>query len=265
VSSPSATLAVWSSAWLSGAAAADDVLDALQDWAELHEVVAADERLAATLEIPVRGEAGGSPATLLAALRRSGAVNAELVMPVPGDVRGLGGASRFASEALRAGEAVVLNGLGIVPERIGNTIETGIIRWTVFEIDRTSPTPNVVLGEAEHELTGAMRVAAGMLIELGVAKQRAGVREELQARVAERTKSRWPAGMPQRALRVLQRAAEVAAILELAMEDEPGGALSASSALKRAEALRPLFQAVRTARCAAVAEAVRALDVTDAH
>jgi hypothetical protein len=256
---------VWSSAWLSGAAAADDVLDALADWAELHEVVAADERLASTLEIPVRGEAGGSPAALLAALRRSGAVNAELVMPVPGDVRGLGGASQFATEALRAGEAVVLNGIGngigLVPERIGE----GIVRWTVFEIDRTTPTPNVPLGEAEHELTGAMRVAAGILLELGVAKQRAGVREELQARVAERTKSRWPEGMPQRALRVLQRAAEVAAILELAMEDEPGGALSASAALKRAEALRPLFHAVRTARTAAVAEAVRALDVSDAH
>jgi hypothetical protein len=182
-------------------------------------------------------------------------------MPVPGDVRGLGGASQFASEALRAGESVVVGGLGIVPERIGE----GIVRWTVFEIERTTPTPNVPLGEAEHELTGAMRVAAGMLLELGVAKQRAGVREELQARVAERTKSRWPEGMPQRALRVLQRAAEVAAILELAMEDEPGGALSASAAHKRAEALRPLFHAVRTARCAAVAEAVRALDVTDAH
>jgi hypothetical protein len=51
----------------------------------------------------------------------------------------------------------------------------------------------------------------------------------------------------------------VSAILELAMEDEPGGALSASAALKRAEALRPLFAAVRTARCAAVADAVRAL------
>lgn len=252
---------MWSSAWLSGAAAADDVLDALQDWAELHEVVAADERLASTLEIPLRGEAGGSPAVLLAALRRSGAENAELVMPVPGDVRGLGGASRFASEALRAGEAVVFNGLGIVPEPIGE----GIIRWTVFEIDRTTPAPNVPLGEAEHELTGAMRVAAGILIELGVAKKRAGVREELQARVAERTKSRWPEGMPQRALRVLQRAAEVAAILELAMEDEPGGALSASAAHKRAEAIRPLFHAVRTARCAAVAEAVRSLDVSDAH
>ncbi len=265
MSSPSATLAVWSSAWLSGAAAADDVLDALNDWAEFHEVVAANDELAATLEIPVKGTAGGSPAAMLAALRRSGAVSAELVMPVPGDVRGLGGAGEFAAHALRVGEAVVLNGLGAVPEKLGKKVDTGIIRWTVYEVDRAVPTPNVPIGEAEHELTGAMRVAAGMLVELGVAKKRAGVREELQARVAERTHARWPAGMPQRALRVLQRAAEVSAILELAMEDEPGGALSASAALKRAEALRPLFHAVRMARCAAVADAVRALDVTDAH
>jgi hypothetical protein len=252
-------MAVWTSAWLSGAAAADDVLDALQEWAELHEVVAADENLAAALEIPMRGEPGGAPAAFLAALRRTGVENGRLVMPVPGDVRGLGGASVFAAEALRAGEAVILNNLGVVPERIGSAVEGGIVRWTVFEVAHTPPPAAVPLGEAEHELTGAMRVAAGMLIELGVAKQRDGVREELQARVAERTKSSWPAGMPQRALRVLQRAAEVSAILELAMEDEPGGALSASAALKRAEALRPLFTAVRTARCAAVSEAVRAL------
>lgn len=252
-------MAVWSSAWLSGAAAADDVLDALQDWAELHEVVATDESLATTLELPVRGEPGGAPAALLAALRRAGLDGGRLVMPVPGDVRGLGGPSAFATEALRAGEAVVLGTLGVVPERLGSASDNGFIRWIVFEVPQLPAQANVPLGEAEHELTGAMRVAAGMLIELGVAKQRTGVREELQARVAERTKASWPTGMPQRALRVLQRAAEVAAILELAMEDEPGGALSASAALKRAEALRPLFHAVRTARCAAVAEAVRVL------
>ncbi|MCT2587046.1 hypothetical protein [Actinophytocola gossypii] len=262
MSSPSATMAVWSSAWLSGAAAADDVLDALQGWAELHDVVAADERLAATLELPERGQPGAGPATLLASLRLAGVGGARLVMPVAGDVRGLGGPSEFATEALRAGEAIVFEtdagGLGLVPERVGRD-DSGIVRWTVFPTPRLAPVPNVPLGEAEHELTGAMRVAAGMLIELGVAKRRAGVREELQARVADRTRSSWPDGMPQRALRVLQRAAEVSGILELAMEDEPGGALSASAAHKRAEALRPLFQAVRTARCAAVADAVRAL------
>ncbi|GAB3449836.1 hypothetical protein GCM10027436_45170 [Actinophytocola sediminis] len=251
-------MAVWSSAWLSGSAAADDVLDALQCWAESHEVVAADERLAASLELPERGTPGAGLATLLAALRRAGADAAQLAMPVPGDVRGLGGPSPFASEALRSGEAVVLDGLGIVPERVGR-VDTGIMRWTVFDITQLPPAANVPLGEAEHELTGAMRVAAGMLIELGVAKKRTGVREELQARIAERTKASWPEAMPQRAVRVLARAAEVASILELAMEDEPGGALSASAAHKRAEALRPLFHAVRTARCAAVADAVRTL------
>src|SRR5438445_6992925 len=38
VTSPSATLVVWTSAWLHGVAAADDVLDALHTWADQHEV-----------------------------------------------------------------------------------------------------------------------------------------------------------------------------------------------------------------------------------
>jgi hypothetical protein len=41
--------------------------------------------------------------------------------------------------------------------------------------------------------------------------------------------------------------------------DEPGGALSASAAAARREALRPLSTAVRVARRAAVTEAVRVL------
>jgi hypothetical protein len=56
---------------------------------------------------------------------------------------------------------------------------------------------------------------------------------------------------------VLQRAEEVAAILAIAQTDEPGGALSASAANQRADALRPLSDAVRRARAASVNEAVR--------
>ncbi|HEV2779358.1 MAG TPA: hypothetical protein VGX25_08140 [Actinophytocola sp.] len=255
MSSPSATFVVWSSAWLNGFAAADDVLDALQQWAELHEVVAADVGTAATLDIPVREEQPGQAAALLAALRRAGASGGRLVLPVPGDVRGLGQSGEFAAEALHAGEAVVHGSLGIVPDAVAD----GVLRWTVFDLGQPPVANHVPLGEAEHELTGAMRVAAGLLTELGVAKQRAGVREELRERVAAQTRVSWPEGMPQRALRVLQRATEVSAILDLANEDEPGGALSASAAMRRAEALRPLFDAVRVARCAAIDEAVRAL------
>jgi hypothetical protein len=256
VSSPSATFVVWSSAWLSGFAAPDDVLDALQDWAELHEVVAADAGTADTVDIPERGGEPGHLAALLAALRRAGASGGRLVLPVPGDVRGLGQSSRFAAEALHTGEAVVHGALGVVPELVAESV----LRWTVFDLG-TPPAAggSVQLSEAEHELTGAMRVAAGMLTELGVAKHRAGVREELRDRLAAAPKLSWPEGMPPRALRVLQRATEVSAILDLAGEDEPGGALSASAAAKRAQALRPLFDAVRIARCAAIDEAVRTL------
>jgi len=63
--------------------------------------------------------------------------------------------------------------------------------------------------------------------------------------------------MSGRALHVMRRADEVEAILELAAADEPGGAVSASAAERRAEALRPLDAAVRQARRAAVLEAVR--------
>jgi hypothetical protein len=255
VSSPSATFVVWSSAWLSGFAAADDVLDALQDWAELHEVVAADVGTSATVDIPPLGDQPEHLAALLATLRRLGAEGGKLVLPVPGDVRGLGQSSMFAAEALHAGEAVVYGSFGIVPE----TVAEGVLRWTVFDLTTPPAAHFVPLGEAEHELTGAMRVAAGLLTDLGVAKHRSGVREELRERVAAQTQVRWPDGMPPRALRVLQRATEVSAILELAGEDEPGSALSASAAIKRAEALRPLFDAVRTARLAAIDEAVRTL------
>jgi hypothetical protein len=65
--------------------------------------------------------------------------------------------------------------------------------------------------------------------------------------------------MPHRSLRVLQHADEVEAILAAALVDDPGGALSASAARARDDALRPLVAAVRVARRAAVAEAVRVL------
>lgn len=252
---------MWISGWLNGSAAADDVLDALQHWAEQHDVVAADEATADALEIPERGETPVPLAALLTRLRQTGTTAARLVLPVPGDVRGLGGRSGFAGLALHAGEAVVLLGspLGLVPENAAD----GVILWTVFDLGETPVADQVPIGEAEHELSGATRVAAGVLTELGVAKRRTGVREELERRVAARSGSPWPDAMPPRALRVLQRANEVSAILELASEDEPGGAVSSAAARRRAEALRPLGDAVRTARRAAVDEAVRTLCPSD--
>jgi hypothetical protein len=261
-------MVVWTSAWLHGAAAADDVLDALQSWAEVHEVIAHDESAAEQLGLPGPGEPPSAPAMLLAAARRMAVTGGELVLPVAGDLRGLRGSAVFAASGLHAGEAAVLTAgpdeaaeqpnaidLGLIPERVAD----GIIRWTAFALPAASPGESTPLGEAEHELSGAMRAAATALVELDVARHRPGVRAEISALVEGQPRTPWPPGMPNRALRVLQRASEVAAILHVATSDEPGGAVSASAIRRRAEALHPLDHAVRTARKAAVAEAVRTL------
>ncbi|HJQ47979.1 MAG TPA: hypothetical protein VJ870_16925 [Amycolatopsis sp.] len=254
---PSATLTVWTSAWLSGAAASDDVLDALLAWAEAHEVVAADAESAVGLNLPLAGDFPGTPVQLLAALRAQDAGTARLVLPVPGDVRGLGGGGPFAEAALKAGEATLLPaiGFGIVPQPIAE----GLVRWSVYKVDTSAPGDFVGIADAEHGLTDAIRDSAGALQSLDIARDRPGVRAELSAWLRARPKLEWPVGTPGRSLRVLQRAEEVGAILALAQSDEPGGAVSASAALLRADALRPLGDAVRVARCAAVNDAVRLL------
>lgn len=52
---PSATFTVWASAWLVGAAAPDDVLDALAPWADAHDVQAADSDTAQLTSLPAPG------------------------------------------------------------------------------------------------------------------------------------------------------------------------------------------------------------------
>lgn len=259
MSSASATLAVWASAWLAGAAAPDDVLDALAPWSDAHDVLAADDDAAGASGLPGPGGPPTSTAMLLAAVRRAAPRGpARLVLPAPGDVRGLPGPGRFSREATTAGEGVLFPdaGFGVVPAPVAD----GVVRWSVYAVPEPGPVPeHVGLGEAERELRGQVRAAATALTEMGVARHRPGVREEIAETLRVRPRALWPDGMPAQALRVLQQADEVDAILAAAAGDEPGGALSASAAVARSDALRPIAAAVRVARRAAVAEAVRVL------
>jgi len=260
VSCPSATLTVWTSAWLAGGAAPDDVLDALAPWAEAHDVLAADADTARRAALAAPGTPVSSVAFLLGALRRLGGVGstARLVLPAPGDVRGLPGPGVFSREATTIGEGVLFAdaGLGAVPVRVADAV----LRWTVYPVaDPGPPAEFVALAHAEAELRDQVRRSASVLTSLGVARHRPGVREEIAAALRARPRSVWPAGMPGQALRVLQHADEVEAILAAASGDDPGGALSAAAATARREALRPIEAAVRVARRAAVAEAVRVL------
>ncbi len=256
---PSATFTVWCSAWLAGVAAPDDVLDALAPWARSHEVLAADPAGAEVTTLPLPGAPASSLTFLLAALRRAAPRSpARLVLPAPGDVRGLPGPGVFSREAIAAGEGVLFAdvGLGLVPTRVAD----GVLRWTVHRVPEPGPTPEfVAIGQAERDLREQVRRSASVLTDLGVARHRPGVREEIAASLRARPATLWPARMPAQPLRVLQQADEVEAILAAASVDEPGGALSASAAAARRAALRPIETAVRVARRAAVAEAVRVL------
>nr|WP_026449040.1 hypothetical protein [Actinopolyspora mortivallis] len=254
---PSATMVVWTSAWLHGAAASDDVIDAVQTWSEVNQIHAADEETALRRELPGPRDSGAGLALLLASIRRADGDAGELVLPVAGDARGLDGSTEFSKNAMLRGEAAVFPtaGLAVVPERVAE----GILRWTVHEVNEPPTREHTPVGEAEHGMSSAMREAASTLTELDVSRSRPGVRTEIAANVASRTQPSWPKGVPQRCLRVLQRATEVEAILRVATEDAPGGAVSASADRARGQALRPLFSAVRTARRAAVGEMVRTL------
>lgn len=253
-------MTVWVSAWLHGCAAADDVLDALVPWAGLHEVVAADELTAAHFDLPLPNAMPYSPAMLLATVRRAGATSARLILPVPGDTRGLAPGSErqgsFGSDALRSGEGVLLTSadIGVVP----TTVAEGVTRWTVHRTSTAGSARYIGLTEAEHALRCAVYDATATLTELDIARHRPEVRGQIAETLAARPRPPWPNGTPGRVLRVLESADEVTAILSAAARDD-GAAVSAQAARARSEALRPLAAAVRAARLAAVAEAVRAL------
>jgi hypothetical protein len=261
VSCSSATMTVWASAWLAGTAAPDDVLDALEPWAAAHDVVAADDETARLAGLPGPADMPTSIPFLLAALRKIGdgmPSSIRLVLPVPGDVRGMPSTGAFSRAAIEQGHGVLLVdiGYGLIPTPVAD----GLLRWTLYSVlEVVAPDEHLHLGEAEFALREQVRQSASTLTSLGVARHRPGVRQEIENALRARPRSLWPDGMPAQALRVLQHADEVEAILAAASVDHPGGALSASAAQARADALRPLTTAVRVARRAAVAEAVRVL------
>ncbi|TCN57945.1 hypothetical protein EV641_10140 [Rhodococcus sp. SMB37] len=267
MSSPSLTVAVWTGSWLSGHAAADDVIDALLEWAPMHLVAAHDEDAAAPAGLrgtrPVDGAAG-----LLTAIRRAdpaGSAGIRLVLPAAGDVHGLPVGTEFAAAALAAGEGVLVGapgtqGLGLVP-----TVEgPDVLHWKVFALPMLPepPTPPG-LGEAEFTMKEAVRDAAATLTRIQTVDtngRHADPRAAIAEQVAEYARHRYPEVLPPRAVRILESADQVAAILTVASAGKGRQAGSASAAAAREDALRPLWSAVRLARIGAVAATLGALD-----
>jgi hypothetical protein len=233
---PAGRFAVWATAWLTGRASYDDALDALLgDTA--HRVTG------------VPGSTGAVPlGWALTALRGLGERRFRLVLPVPGDVRGVPSAPGLVAAALEAGQVAVGDRLALVPEATGPEV----VEWTAYSL--TSLPPPAVEGNLRRvsgELDLAVATAARTLAALDLARWHPEVPALLAGLARPVPGPALPEGHDPVAVAVLGRAHRLARVLDLAMADAPGGAVSHSQAAARDVALRPLSDAVREATVAA--------------
>ena len=241
----SGVFAAWASAWLAGEAAYDDVVARVTGPDEPHRAAGVPLGAAPDAAVPL--------GWVLPLLRDRSADGVAAVLPVPGDPRGLPGPGPFTTAALTAGEAVMGRGIGLVPTVTEHGSELGsratCVLWTVYEVGEPTPDP-LTVPEAEHDLTAATRDAASALAALDVASWRPEVADGL-ARVRRGVTPDLPPGHDGRAVRLLAQADRLAAVLDLARQDAPGGAVTGAEARARDDALRPLAVALRRARVAA--------------
>lgn len=270
---PSVSLSVWANAWLAGAAAPDDVLDALSQWAPRHSVTAYDSVAAGATGLSWPDLVDAGAVSLLQTLRTAAGPGVSappigLALPVPGDVRGLPAGTQFQRDAVTAGEAIVVSGagsIGLVPDfEYDDEFEPDDefdpdpsgLSWTVYSVPEAStPAAHVDLGEAEYTLRSAVRSAAEALGALRAGAADIDVEDPrgLVEQVLESTRAhRLPDHAPSRALRVLENAEHIAAIISVSSGLIPIGLHSSTEVQIASDALRPLSTVVRSARLAAV-------------
>jgi hypothetical protein len=251
----SARLVAWARAWRAGIVSYDDVAD---------ETAGGEEHLVADApgtwtDIPLRE-----------AIREFSRLHPDeirLVLPVPGDPRGLPGPGPFASTAMAAGEGVVAGHLGLVPQVRTHTSGSGdtfdIVIWQAYPLEPRSdalasgvfstrpPVIDPSPAEAEAELSAALAEATAALTRLDVAAWRPELAGALAALRRPGNGTDLPPGFSPRARRLFARASVLDRMLALAAEVAPGGAINGYEAQQRDAALRPLTAACRRALVAA--------------
>ena len=231
---PAGRFAVWATAWLTGRTSYDEALDVL-----LGETAHRVTGLPGTSEAVPLGWA-------LTALRGLGEQRFRLVLPVPGDVRGLPRVDGLAPLALESGQAAVGDRLALVPEALGPEA----VAWTAFPLDGAPSLPPPVEGTL-RSVSGALDLAVNDAVRTLTALDLARWHPEVPALLAGLARPSRAPGMPPDtdplALSVLARAQRLAQVLDLAMADAPGAAVTGAQAAARDDALRPLSDAVREA------------------
>ncbi|MDT7770178.1 MAG: hypothetical protein QOI30_3188, partial [Mycobacterium sp.] len=278
---PSSTLSVWANAWLAGMAAPDDVLDALSCWAPRQSVTAYDAVAAGHTGLPWPDVTDAGAVSLLQTVRTAagqaatGAPSINVVLPVPGDVRGLVAGTQFERDALAAGEAVIVShpydprvAVGLVPEFGYDESddepvipELCALSWTVYSLPGAPVTDHTELGDAEYALRLAVRSAADALTTIGLGSTGVDVddpRGLVEQLLESARQHQVPEPAPSRALRVLENAAHVDAIITVSAGLTRIGTQSLSEAQIATDALRPLAAVVRSARMAALSAILHA-------
>jgi hypothetical protein len=239
------TRGLWSAAWRGGASP-DDVLTAIDGADQRAGVRAATDEIAAMTGLPGPGSPTAGSAALLPLLRAGG--DAELLLPYPGDLRGLPTSGGLTIAALDAGAAVTLTGssLAVVPVN-GH--------WRVFGNHARHPADGVA--EAHDRLDLEVARATRNLAALDVARQSDGARERVrQLMIAEAVST--PPAMPRSASSLLATSISLQALLTVA-DSHDTNAVNLYQMAAVDDALRPLAIAIREARRAAVAAGVQSL------
>ncbi|BBZ16830.1 hypothetical protein [Mycolicibacterium gadium] len=279
---PSVSLSVWANAWLAGAAAPDDVLDALSQWAPRHSVTAYDSVAAGRTGLPWPDLTDAGAVSLLQTLRTSvgrtsGTPALGVALPVPGDVRGLPAGTQFQRDAVAAGEALIVAGdpaqaIGLVPDfeypdvaededQPDLEADPSALSWTVYSVPGAVPLEGSDLGEAEYTMRSAVRSAADALGALHAEAAGAEIedpRSLVEQVVESERRHSIPDHAPTRALRVLENAAYIDAIITVSSGLIPIGLNSSADVQTASAALRPLNGVVRSARLAAVSAILHA-------
>lgn len=184
-----------------------------------------------------------------------------LVLPAPGDPRGLPGPGQFSGAALVAGEGVVARGaataLGYVPEVRSHTSGSGVtfetVLWRVYSVEPANPlsVDELSAAEAEAELSVALAEATRALAKLDIAQWRPELAGAITALRKPDGATDLPPGYDPRARRLYARASVLDRVLALAEHAAPGGAVNGYEMQQRDAALRPLTTACRRALVAA--------------
>ncbi|MFC4497219.1 hypothetical protein ACFPA8_24110 [Streptomyces ovatisporus] len=269
----SGRMAAWGNALFAGLISPDEAAERIVGEDAVHRVARLPSSTAPGAE-PEPGHVGLTLA--LGRLRSLGTAGLRVALPAPGHPLGLSGPPELNSRALDAGEAVLAPGagLGLVPELFEAGPEGDVhveVTWHCLPMREGPPADVPSLSEAERELAEAMRDATVVLTKLDVAGSGPVADAALEAYRARMEAGRQllAPGYPPRAVRVLELAQRVRALVGIAHGDGPGtggtstggtgagdgrehgGAVSSSEIAARSEALRPVERTARRAQVAA--------------